>query len=114
METVESPSIGRLIIPGESISPNMIVNQVADRFFSSANLDALTLIEDERPKGLVSRPKFFFTLFRRFGFELMITKNLAALLGGTISVFSRFGNGSRFEVVLPYQSQNKEAAYEKE
>jgi signal transduction histidine kinase len=40
------------------------------------------------------------------GLGLTITQNLLALLGGTISVDSTFGTGSRFIVELPRRLRN--------
>lgn len=66
----ESSPIGRLITSREWLPPSAITNQVADKFFHSNQLDAIALVENERPAALVTRPKFLFNLFRRFGFEL--------------------------------------------
>jgi signal transduction histidine kinase len=65
--------------------------------------------------GIGIKPEFLEVIFEDFrqldqshtreyggtGLGLSITKNLLALLGGTISVDSRYGGGSRFAITLP-------------
>jgi len=62
--------VGELIISGEQTSPHTSVTGVAERFFSTTELEAIALVEEKRPRGLITRTKLLFTLFRRFGFEL--------------------------------------------
>ena len=62
--------VGELIVSNAEVTPQTFVDKVAQRFFSTTDLDAITLIEGREPIGLVTRTKLFFTLFRRFGFEL--------------------------------------------
>ncbi len=62
--------VGKLITSDEQVMPQAIVNNVAERFFSTTELDAIALVEGKEPVGLVTRTKLLFTLFRRFGFEL--------------------------------------------
>jgi hypothetical protein len=64
------PSVGALITFGETILPTMTVNDVADRFFTSRELQSLALVADGKVYGLATRAKSFAILFRRFGFEL--------------------------------------------
>lgn len=63
-------SVGMLVTSSEQISPDTNVRLVADRFFEDKALDAVALVEGDRPVGLITRNKLLFTLFRRFGFEL--------------------------------------------
>lgn len=63
-------SVGMLVTSSEQISPDTNVRLVADRFFEDKDLDAVALVEGDRPVGLITRNKLLFTLFRRFGFEL--------------------------------------------
>jgi signal transduction histidine kinase len=62
--------VGELITSDEQVSPQTIVNQVAEKFFRTTELDAVAVAEGTEPVGLVTRTKLLFTLFRRFGFEL--------------------------------------------
>jgi signal transduction histidine kinase len=48
----------------------MRVNEVAERFFASTELESLALVDQGRVCGLATRSKSFAILFRRFGFEL--------------------------------------------
>ena len=63
-------SVGMLVTSSEQISPDANVRHVADRFFADKDLDAVALVEGDKPVGLITRNKLLFTLFRRFGFEL--------------------------------------------
>ncbi len=62
--------VGELIISNELVKPQTVVNKVAERFFRTTELDAIAVVEENEPVGLVTRTKLLFTLFRRFGFEL--------------------------------------------
>ena len=66
----ESPIVRDLIASNECVPPYTSVHKVADRFFTSPQMDALALVEGNEPVGLVTRPKLLFTLFKRYGFEL--------------------------------------------
>ncbi len=62
--------VGKLITSREYVYPYINVKNVADRFFNSAYLDAIAIVEGREPVGLVTRPKLLFTLLKRYGFEL--------------------------------------------
>jgi signal transduction histidine kinase len=62
--------VGGLITSDEQVSPHTNVTSVAEKFFGTTELDAIAVVEGEKPAGLVTRTKLLFTLFRRFGFEL--------------------------------------------
>ena len=62
--------VGKLITSDGRVAPQIIVNSVAEQFFTSIDLDAIAVVEGKEPVGLVTRTKLLFTLFRRFGFEL--------------------------------------------
>lgn len=66
----DSPPVGSLVTSWEAILPGTLINKVADRFFAVRELEALALVEDDRPCGLATRNKIFSLLFRQFGFEL--------------------------------------------
>ncbi len=74
MQTVNAQGnvlpVGELIISNEQATPQTVVNKVAERFFSTTDVDAIAVVEDNEPVGLITRTKLLFTLFRRFGFEL--------------------------------------------
>jgi signal transduction histidine kinase len=50
------------------------VSVLADDFFRLPNLDSVAVVEDGRPLGLITRQKFLFTVFRRFGWEVFNRK----------------------------------------
>lgn len=62
--------VGELIVSNEQATPQTAVNKLAERFFSTTDLDAIAVVEGKEPIGLVTRTKLLFILFRRFGFEL--------------------------------------------
>ncbi len=72
METQNTDSIlvGSLVISSESSPPDIRSIEVAEKFFASPKLDALAVVESNKPIALVTRLKIFFTLFRRYGFEV--------------------------------------------
>lgn len=78
----ESPlhaTVGGLIESDACVSPDATVNVVAERFFSSTDLEALAVVDGMTPVGLVTRTKLMFKLFRRFGFELYGKRPILAI-----------------------------------
>lgn len=73
------PPVGELVTTGNSYSPETIVDVMADVFFKSASTDAVALVEDGRAVGLLTRQKFLFSVFRRFGWELFGRKPVRLL-----------------------------------
>ncbi len=71
--------VGKLITSTECVPPSTAVRNVTDRFFNSAHMDAVALVEGKEPVGLVTRPKLLFTLFRRYGFELYEKKPIITI-----------------------------------
>ncbi len=63
-------TVGHLIISEDQVPARTLTSNVADRFFVSPDLDAVAVIEDDIPLGLVTRTKLFYTLSHRFGNEL--------------------------------------------
>src|SRR5262245_35244076 len=56
------PTIGELVTNTNTVAPNVTVKVVADEFFHDAQLEAVALVESDRPVGLVTRTKFLFTV----------------------------------------------------
>lgn len=73
------PTIGELVTNARGVSPDTAVKLVADEFFHDAQLDAVALVENDRPVGLVTRTKFLFTVFRQFGWEIFQRKPISAV-----------------------------------
>ena len=73
------PTLGELVTNARGVSPDTPVKVVADEFFQDAQLDAVALVENARPVGLVTRTKFLFTVFRQFGWEIFQRKPIAAV-----------------------------------
>ncbi len=74
MAAVESldgfPEVGMLVANREWVLPTMPVHEVVETFFDATHLDAVAVVNDGRPLGLLTRQKSFFKLFRRYGYEL--------------------------------------------
>lgn len=69
-ESEEFPRLGDLVTLGETFPSTATVNEVADKLFTNPALDAFAIVDGRRPIGLITRQKFLFTVFRRFGWEL--------------------------------------------
>lgn len=61
---------GELIISSDHVSLQVVVSMVYDRFSSNPLLEALAVVDGKKPVGLITRTKLFFTLSKRFGYEL--------------------------------------------
>ncbi|HYO78122.1 MAG TPA: ATP-binding protein [Thermoanaerobaculia bacterium] len=75
------PAIGTLVTDARAVTPETSVREVADEFFQTPTLEAIALVIDGRPVGLVTRAKFLFTVFRQFGWEIYHRKPIAVLAG---------------------------------
>jgi signal transduction histidine kinase len=73
------------------------VSVLADNFFHQPNLDAAAVVEGERPVGLITRQKFLFTVFRRFGWEVFGRKSVSELTDRDALVVAA---GTRLDVAL--------------
>lgn len=82
--------VGKLIISNECVPPSAPVRYVTDRFFNSAHMNAVALVEGKEPVGLVTRNKLIFTLFRRYGFELYERKPIITIADtGPLTIYER-------------------------
>jgi signal transduction histidine kinase len=72
MESInaDSPAVGSLVMSDACLHPATVVRNVVERFFESAQLDALAVVEGREAVGLVTRTKLLFSVFKRYGFEL--------------------------------------------
>ncbi|KAF0219959.1 MAG: hypothetical protein FD174_1683 [Geobacteraceae bacterium] len=61
---------GELIVSSDMVLPQTLVRTVFDLFSLSPQLEALALVDEKKPVGLITRTKFFFILSRRYGYEL--------------------------------------------
>ncbi|MHB0969997.1 MAG: sensor histidine kinase [Thermoanaerobaculia bacterium] len=66
----EFAAVGALLTSRDCVAPETRVERVSERFFKSTGLDSLALVADGVPVGLLTRQQFFFSIFRRFGYEL--------------------------------------------
>jgi len=75
----EGLTVCKLISNSEAISPETKVAELADRFYSEQELDALPLVSNGFPCGLASRSKILTTLATRFGFALYGKKPISVI-----------------------------------
>ena len=75
----EFAAVGETITTSASIHPSALVSKLADDFFQHPNLDSMAVVAGERPVGLITRQKFLFTVFRRFGWEVFNRKAVSEL-----------------------------------
>lgn len=80
-ESQHFPAIGSLVTNAHAVTPETSVREVANHFFSTPTLEAIALVVDGIPVGLVTRAKFLFTVFRQFGWEIYHRKPIAVLAG---------------------------------
>lgn len=73
------PILGELVTNRHSITPDTPVKVLSDEFFHDAALDAVAIVESDRPIGLITRTKFLFTVFRQFGWEIYQRKPVSSL-----------------------------------
>ena len=64
------PPVGELVVNTRAVLPSTAVRVVADTFLHEPRLDAVAVVEHDRPIGLVTRAKFLFSVFRQFGWEI--------------------------------------------
>jgi signal transduction histidine kinase len=62
--------VGNFIISHDRIPPETVVSNVAELFYTTPDLDAAAVVENDKPFGLITRTKLLLTLSRRFGNEL--------------------------------------------
>jgi signal transduction histidine kinase len=75
---VEAPcapeALGALLTGDARVHPDDRVQQVADVFFQRPDLEAVALVRDGRPAGLLTRGRLLVKLARNFGHELYARK----------------------------------------
>ncbi|ABS27813.1 histidine kinase [Anaeromyxobacter sp. Fw109-5] len=67
-------TLGRLLTGDAWVAPDTCVELVAQRFFASPELEAVALVDEERPVGLLTRGRLLVKLARNFGRELYAKK----------------------------------------
>jgi len=67
---VETREVGDLAAPCTAIRCDVRVNEVAELFLGTADLEAIALIDKDRPLGLVTRNKLFGVLLKPFAREV--------------------------------------------
>lgn len=63
-------TVGQLAVSKGQVRPEVTVSAVYDMFSETPGLEALAVVDNSRPTGLITRTKLLFKLSRRFGFEL--------------------------------------------
>jgi len=73
----EDQCVATLISSDASVGPHERVQEVADRFFHEPQLEAVALVREDRPVGLLTRARLLLKLARNFGRELYARKPIA-------------------------------------
>jgi signal transduction histidine kinase len=68
--------IGDTLTTSVSYPPSTLVSRLADDFFHMPQLESVAVVEGGHPLGLITRQKFLFTVFRRFGWEVFGRKQV--------------------------------------
>lgn len=97
IEASDFPTIGELITNRFAVSREATVKSVSDAFFADDELDAVAVVENDKPVSLVTRTKFLFTVFRQFGWEVYQRKTIDALADPNALVLSDW---SRLDAAL--------------
>ena len=61
---------GELMTSSDQVPPQAIVSSVFDCFSNNPHLEALAVVDENKPVGLITRTKLLFKMSRRFGYEL--------------------------------------------
>ncbi|MEO6325676.1 MAG: ATP-binding protein [Thermoanaerobaculia bacterium] len=69
--------------------PTALVSDVSQTFMVDASLDAVAVVERDAPVGLLTRQKFLFAVFRRYGWELYGRKAISELADASPLVVAR-------------------------
>lgn len=72
-------AVGDTLTSSAAIDPSTRVAKLADDFFLQPTLDCVAVVEGGRPLGLITRQKFLFSVFRRFGWEVYGRKSVLEL-----------------------------------
>ncbi len=72
-------AVGETLTTSIGIAPSTLVSKLADDFFQHPDLDCVAVVDECRPVGLITRQKFLFTVFRRFGWEVFGRKSVIEL-----------------------------------
>ncbi len=67
-------SVGALLTGDARVHPDDLVQRVASLFFDRPELDAVALVAEDRPVGLLTRGRLLLKLARNFGHELYARK----------------------------------------
>lgn len=73
-ETPASGVLGDFLTGDERVHPDELVQRVATIFFEWPELEAVALVRDGRPEGLLTRSRLLVKLARNFGHELYARK----------------------------------------
>lgn len=82
------PLAGELLSSAGQVPPWLPTRDVAERFFTDPRLDALALVEEGRPVGLITRPRLLLKLARGFGHELYARKPVSRVADAAPLVLS--------------------------
>lgn len=80
--------VGEIVTSTANCPSTTQITEVTERFFKQPNVDAVALVDDGRPVGLITRQRLLATVFQRFGFELYGRKPVLVVASATPIVVS--------------------------
>ncbi|MFA6956842.1 MAG: ATP-binding protein [Thermoanaerobaculia bacterium] len=71
--------VGEIVSSTANCPSTTAITVVSDRFFGRPDVDAVALVDNDRPVGLVTRQRLLSTVFQRYGFELYGRKAVSVI-----------------------------------
>ncbi len=71
--------VGEIVTSTANCPSTTLITEATERFFKQPNVDAVALVDDGRPVGLITRQRLLATVFQRFGLELYGRKPVAVV-----------------------------------
>lgn len=80
LQEQDFPAVEVLITSRRSFPEDALVHAVADYFFRETSVDAVAILRDVHPVGLVTRHKLLHQVSRRFGWEIFRYRTIAEVM----------------------------------
>lgn len=80
LSQMKTPVIADLCVSGKTISPKMKSDELADLFRWDEKLTGVCIIDEQIPRGIITKTNFFLYLGSRYGFSLSQNKSVASFM----------------------------------